>query len=150
MVAVLGALLYIIALDATARPHSGQPLNSWLNSYTTKESHSIMETDSCLGTSRLRNHHRGSVDHSEVPLSGMQVVLRHAGIDLFYAGRKHWVGKPDFALDLETIEHATELSRDESFEEMDIVVTYDDPTRELVLPVRRKRAADAESLSTVA
>ena len=78
----------------------------------------------------------------------MQVVLRHAGIDLYYAGRKHWVGNRDSALDLETIERATELSRDESFGEMDIVVTYDDPTRELVLPLRRERVADAESLST--
>jgi hypothetical protein len=65
-------------------------------------------------------------------------MLRHAGIDLYYAGRKHWVGNPDSALDLETIERATELSREESFEEMDIVVTSGDPARELVLPLRRQ------------
>ena len=76
----------------------------------------------------------------------MQVILRHAGIDLYYAGHKHWVGNGDSALDLETIERATELSRDESFEEMDIVVTYDDPSCELVLPVRRQRKADDEAL----
>jgi len=72
----------------------------------------------------------------------MRVVLRQTGIGLFYAGRKHWVGNPDSALDLETIERATELSRDESFGEMDIVVTYDDPTCDLVLPLRRKSEAD--------
>jgi hypothetical protein len=80
----------------------------------------------------------------------MQVVLRHAGLDLYYAGRKHWAGNPDSALDLETIERATELSRGEPFGEMDIVVTSDDPSRELVLPLRRKRAADAEPPSTAA
>jgi hypothetical protein len=33
---------------------------------------------------------------------------------------------------------------------MDIVVTYDDPDWELVLPLRRKRGADDESLRDVA
>jgi hypothetical protein len=80
----------------------------------------------------------------------MRVVLRHAGIGLYYAGRKHWVGDPDSALDLETIERATELSRDESFEEMDIVMTYDDPFCELVLPLRRKREAGQEPLREAA
>ena len=80
----------------------------------------------------------------------MRVVLRHAGIGLYYAGRKHWVGSPGAALDLQTIEQAAELSRAEAFEEMDIVVTYDDPTCELILPVRRKRAAAEEPLRAAA
>ena len=80
----------------------------------------------------------------------MRVVLRHAGIGLYYAGRKHWVGKPDSALDLETIERATELSRDEAFVEMQILVTYDDPYRELVLPLGRKMEPDAEPLRLAA
>ena len=65
---------------------------------------------------------------------------------LYYAGRKHWVGNADSALDLETIERATELSRDEPFGEMNIVVTYDDPSCALVLPLRHKSEADAVSL----
>ena len=80
----------------------------------------------------------------------MRVILRHAGIGLYYAGHKHWVGKPDSALDLETIERATELGRDESFGEMDIVVTYGEHARELVVPLRRKREADDESLRAAA
>jgi hypothetical protein len=76
----------------------------------------------------------------------MRVVLKHAELGLYYAGHKHWVGNPDSALDLATIERATELSRDESFGEMDIVVTYDDPVCELVLPLRRSEEADDESL----
>ena len=69
---------------------------------------------------------------------------------LYYAGHKHWVASHDSALDLETIERATELSRDESFGEMDIVVTYDDPSCELVLPLRRKKEAVDESLHDAA
>jgi hypothetical protein len=74
----------------------------------------------------------------------MHVMLRHAGIDLYYAGRKHWAGNPDSALDLESIERATELSRDEPFGEMDIVVTHDDLCCELVFPLRSKREATDE------
>ncbi len=80
----------------------------------------------------------------------MRVTLRHAGIGLYYAGRKHWVGNPESALDLQTIERATELSRDECFGEMDIVVSYDDPCCELVLPLRRKRGVGEEPLREAA
>jgi hypothetical protein len=80
----------------------------------------------------------------------MRVILRHPEIGLYYAGRKHWVGSPGSALDLGTIERAIELSREESFEEMDVVVTCDDPTRELVLPLRRKGPATDESLRAAA
>ena len=69
------------------------------------------------------------------------MVLRHAGIGLYYAGRKHWVGDPSAAKDLETIERAAEVSREESFEEMEIVATYGEPACELVLPIRRKKSA---------
>ena len=80
----------------------------------------------------------------------MRVLLRHARIGLYYAGHKHWVGSSGPALDLETIERATELSREESFEEMDIVVTYDDPCRDLVLPLRLKSEVEEKSLRAAA
>ena len=80
----------------------------------------------------------------------MRVILRHPGIGLYYAGPKHWVSNPGAALDLGTTERATELSHHESFEEMDIVVNYDDSTHELVIPLRRKSADDAESKRKVA
>ena len=74
----------------------------------------------------------------------MKVLLRHPGIGFYYAGREHWVGSPGAALDLETIERAAEVSREEAFEEMDIYVAYDDSTCELVLPIRLKTLAGAE------
>ncbi len=78
---------------------------------------------------------------------GMRVLLRHAGIGLYYVGRKHWVGDLGSATDLGTIERAAEVSREESFEEMDVVVTYDDATCELVLPLRRNKETEAATLS---
>ena len=66
----------------------------------------------------------------------MKVLLRNSRIGLYYAGRKHWVGRAEAAADLGTIERAAELSREENFEEMDIVVEYDDPVCEQVLPLK--------------
>jgi hypothetical protein len=80
----------------------------------------------------------------------MRVLLRHPAIGLYYAGRKHWVGDPGSALDLETIERAAELSRAEAFEEMDICVTYEDTSCDLILPIRRKRAPETEPLPKAA
>jgi hypothetical protein len=75
----------------------------------------------------------------------MRVVLRHAEIDRYYARRKHWVSNPGSALGLKTIKRATIVSRDESFGEMEIVLTYDDPSCELVLPLRCERKTDDQA-----
>ncbi len=81
----------------------------------------------------------------------MKVLLRHAGIGLYYAGRKHWVGNPSSALNLESIERAAELSRVESFEAMEVLVTYEDmPDCDLVLPLARKKPASGEGSKAAA
>ena len=69
---------------------------------------------------------------------GMRVVLRHAGMGLFYAGPKHWVGQSDAALDLKTVERATEVSREEAFEQMEVHVSFDEPDCDLVLPLKHR------------
>ena len=66
----------------------------------------------------------------------MKVVLRNAKIGLYYAGPKHWASNLEAAVDLGTIERATELSRAEDFAEMEVLVDYDDPACELVLPLK--------------
>ncbi len=71
----------------------------------------------------------------------MKVLLRNARIGLYYAGPKHWVGRPDAAVDLQTMELATQVSRDEDFDQMEILVDYGDPTCELVLPLRARKAS---------
>ncbi len=71
----------------------------------------------------------------------MRVWLRHTRLGLYYAGRKHWAKNPEAALDLETIERATEVSREEDFRQMQIVVNYDDPTCSLVLSVKPRPRA---------
>jgi hypothetical protein len=69
----------------------------------------------------------------------MRVHLRHAHVGLYYAGSKHWVSNPNSALDLESIERATEVSRQEAFPQMEIVATFDEPDCELVFPVTVRR-----------
>lgn len=80
----------------------------------------------------------------------MNVVLRNAPSGFYYGGQKSWVNDRENALDLGTIEDAVEAGRAEGFGRMEIVVSYDDPVCELVLPVRpnwasRARAAAARS-----
>ena len=104
------------------------------------------DTDKVLGGSIAEGEHIGEVKQEY----GMRVTLKHAVFGLYYAGRRLWVGNPDSALDLETIERATELCGDNTFGDVDIVVTYDDPCCELVLPLRPKRKADNESLRDAA
>jgi len=70
----------------------------------------------------------------------MKVFLRNSRIGLYYAGRKHWVAKPEAAADLGTVERAAELSRDENFDQMEILVDYGDPACELVLPLSTHEA----------
>ena len=72
----------------------------------------------------------------------MKVLLRHSRMSLYYAGRKHWVGDQSLALDLGEIERATELSRSEAFQDLEICVLYDDPVCEFVLPLSPRKAAD--------
>jgi uncharacterized protein YprB with RNaseH-like and TPR domain len=71
----------------------------------------------------------------------MRVLLRDSRIGLYYAGRKHWVGKPEAAADLGSIERAIELSRDENFDQMEVFVDYDDPSCGLVLPLKPRSAS---------
>ncbi len=82
----------------------------------------------------------------------MKVLLRNSRIGLYYAGRKHWVSRPEAAADLGTIEHALELSREENFDQMDILVDYNDPLCALVLPVKprgRPRPASGQAPASV-
>jgi hypothetical protein len=72
----------------------------------------------------------------------MKVLLRHAGMSLYYAGCKHWVGDLDSAMDLGEIERAVELSREEAFTDLEILVSYGEPDCELVLPLSPKKTAD--------
>jgi hypothetical protein len=65
----------------------------------------------------------------------MSVILRHAPSGFCYGGQKCWVNGSGHALDLGTIERAGEAAREEDFGGMEIVVSFDDPVCELVLPL---------------
>ncbi len=74
----------------------------------------------------------------------MKVLLRNSRIGLYYAGRKHWVGRPESAADLRTVERAAEVSREEDFSDMEVLVDYEDPVCQLVLPLGIRRAPAKE------
>jgi hypothetical protein len=77
---------------------------------------------------------------NDLALNRVKVLLRNCRAGLYYAGRKHWVGRPEAAADLMTIERATELSADENFDQMEILVDYDDPACEFVIPLKPRSA----------
>jgi hypothetical protein len=66
----------------------------------------------------------------------MNVLLRNAASGFYYEGQNSWVNDRERALDLGTIEDAVEAGREKGFGSMEIVVSFDDPICELVLPVR--------------
>jgi hypothetical protein len=74
----------------------------------------------------------------------MRVLLRNSKIGLYYVGRRHWVGDAHAAADLGCIENAAQLSRDENFEQMEVVVESEDPACELVLPLSNPRAPKSD------
>lgn len=75
----------------------------------------------------------------------MNVLLRHPGIGLYYAGRRHWAGNRRSARDFQTVARATAVSRKEDFSEMQIIIVYGDSASEIVLPVKRRKGAKLRS-----
>ena len=77
----------------------------------------------------------------------MSVVLRHGGSGYYYGGRSCWVAGPGRAVDLGTIERAAAAGRVENFGGIEIVVSFDEPECELVLPLGRAGAARGKAAS---
>lgn len=69
----------------------------------------------------------------------MKVFLRLNRGEFYYGGREYWVRTAEDAFDLETIESATEVGRKENLDLMEIVVSFGDPTCDLLLPLNRRR-----------
>ena len=74
----------------------------------------------------------------------MKVYLRLGRPGFYYAGRGHWVRDREHALDLQTIELATDLGRAVDLASMQIVVTSGDPSCDWFVPLRRPQAVGAE------
>ncbi len=68
----------------------------------------------------------------------MQVFLRNQETGQYYAGSNGWSGNSSEAHDFETVEGAVELSRTQRIAAMEVVLHYDRPACDLVLPLRQE------------
>jgi hypothetical protein len=68
----------------------------------------------------------------------MKVFLRNREMGQYYAGSNGWSGNTSVTHDFETVESAVELARSQKFADMEVVLRYDDPACDLVLPLRQE------------
>jgi len=66
----------------------------------------------------------------------MRVLLRNTETGRFFAGADRWETRPALAFDFLTVESAVLQGRAEKSARLEIVLSYEDPPCELVLPVQ--------------
>jgi len=65
----------------------------------------------------------------------MKVFLRNRETGQYCAGSNGWSAKSSMAQDFETINSATQFARTQKLTGMEVVLRYDDPACDLVLPL---------------
>jgi len=65
----------------------------------------------------------------------MRVLLRDAATGQFYAAPDRWEPSRSLAFDFSTVEGATHCGRRLRLARMEVVLAYDDPHCDLVLPI---------------
>jgi hypothetical protein len=70
----------------------------------------------------------------------VRVFLRSNRSGLYYAGREHWVGDREHALNLETMQHATDVGLAEGLDSIVMVVSSGDPRADWFVPLPRRPA----------
>lgn len=81
--------------------------------------------------SSQRRRPAGSGKHDEF----MKVFLRSTQTGRYYQGPSQWTPEQDTALDLKQVAQAVELIFAAHLEDVEILLCYDDPRYDLVLPV---------------
>ena len=66
----------------------------------------------------------------------MKVLLRETKTRLFYAGTQQWITDAKQAWDFDRVEEAIRLSREEQLTDAEVVLRFDDPACDAVLPLR--------------
>ena len=69
----------------------------------------------------------------------MRVLLRQTKTKLYYVSLHQWIAEAKGAFDFDDVERAIKLSRDANLTEMEVVLSYDDPSCDLVLPIRGRQ-----------
>ncbi len=67
----------------------------------------------------------------------MRVVLHCTKTRLYYLGASQWTADPKQARDFGQVHDAIQFSREEHLADMEVVLAYDDPLSNLVLPLRK-------------
>ena len=68
-----------------------------------------------------------------------KVFLRNREKGQYYAGSTGWSRNSSAAHDFSSVESASKFANSQKLADMEVVLHYDDPICELVLPVRQKR-----------
>lgn len=71
-------------------------------------------------------------------VTNAKVFLRSRDKGQYYAGSNGWSGNTSVAHDFSTVESAVELARTQRLADMEVVLRYDDPACDLVLPLRQE------------
>ena len=67
-----------------------------------------------------------------------QAFLRNRETGQYYTTSNGWSGNGSEAHDFETVESAIDLARTQKLADMEVVLHYDDPACDLVLPLRHQ------------
>jgi len=67
----------------------------------------------------------------------MKVLLRHAKTGWYYQEPSKWTPLQEEAFDLEGLPRAVKLALDARFDNVEVLLSFDDPRFNLVLPVTR-------------
>ncbi len=74
----------------------------------------------------------------------MRVYLRNVETSLFYAGANRWASEPSLALGFGAIGEAVRAAEVQDLAHMEIVLRYDEPAREMALPIRQESNRDGD------
>jgi len=70
----------------------------------------------------------------------MKVFLRNTVTGNYYQGPSQWTADPEKALDLKQMSQAVELAFGARLEDVEVLLCYDDPRYNIVMPVARSRS----------
>jgi hypothetical protein len=65
----------------------------------------------------------------------MKVLLRKISNSHYYVGTNRWTNDPKQARDFDQVDRAIQFHQDEKLTGVEVVLTYDDPFCDLVLPL---------------
>ena len=79
-----------------------------------------------------------AADRSVKSLMNFKVFLRNLETGQYYAGSNGWSGNTSVAREFDNVESAIELARTQRLADMEVMLHYDDPACDLVLPLKQE------------